>query len=91
MLYHLFHWLTESGYKFPGSKLFDFILNIKLNLSVLINEYFLTFLKLCVYNLHLIKIHNIMELLLIVLTHNKIKIYNKNHYFQEVYTFYELR
>jgi phospho-N-acetylmuramoyl-pentapeptide-transferase len=25
MLYHLFHWLTESGYKFPGSKLFDFI------------------------------------------------------------------
>ncbi|CAN5522778.1 phospho-N-acetylmuramoyl-pentapeptide-transferase [soil metagenome] len=25
MLYHFFHWLTESGYKFPGSKLFDFI------------------------------------------------------------------
>src|SRR5665647_240401 len=25
MLYHFFHWLTEAGYKFPGSKLFDFI------------------------------------------------------------------
>src|SRR6188768_3646110 len=25
MLYHLFHWLTEEGYKFPGSKLFAFI------------------------------------------------------------------
>src|SRR4051812_30709036 len=25
MLYHLFHWLAESGYKFPGSKLFEFI------------------------------------------------------------------
>ena len=25
MLYHFFHWLTQEGYKFPGSKLFDFI------------------------------------------------------------------
>src|SRR5688572_24597617 len=25
MLYHLFHWLIEEGYKFPGSKLFAFI------------------------------------------------------------------
>ncbi|MCZ2459778.1 MAG: phospho-N-acetylmuramoyl-pentapeptide-transferase [Chitinophagales bacterium] len=25
MLYHLFHWLNESGHKFPGSGLFEFI------------------------------------------------------------------
>lgn len=25
MLYHLFHWLTQKGIKFPGSGLFDFI------------------------------------------------------------------
>ena len=25
MLYHLFHWLTKEGIKFPGSGLFDFI------------------------------------------------------------------
>src|SRR5450432_3474447 len=25
MLYHLFHWLTKEGFKFPGSGLFDFI------------------------------------------------------------------
>lgn len=25
MLYHLFHWLTKEGFKFPGSGLFEFI------------------------------------------------------------------
>jgi phospho-N-acetylmuramoyl-pentapeptide-transferase len=25
MLYHLFHWLNQQGYKFPGSGLFEFI------------------------------------------------------------------
>src|SRR5678809_431275 len=25
MLYHLFHWMNESGHRFPGSGLFDFI------------------------------------------------------------------
>ncbi len=25
MLYHLFHWLNETGHRFPGSRLFDFI------------------------------------------------------------------
>ena len=25
MLYHFFHWLSEEGVKFPGSRLFEFI------------------------------------------------------------------
>ncbi len=36
MLYHLFHWLTESGYKFPGNKLFDFI-TFRLMLAVILS------------------------------------------------------
>jgi phospho-N-acetylmuramoyl-pentapeptide-transferase len=36
MLYHLFHWLTSEGYKFPGSKLFDFI-TFRLMLAVLLS------------------------------------------------------
>ncbi len=36
MLYHLFHWLTAEGYKFPGSKLFDFI-TFRLMLAVLLS------------------------------------------------------
>lgn len=36
MLYHLFHWLTSEGYKFPGSKLFDFI-TFRLMLAVILS------------------------------------------------------
>ena len=25
MLYHFFHWVSEEGIKFPGSRLFEFI------------------------------------------------------------------
>ena len=36
MLYHFFHWLTELGYKFPGSKLFDFI-TFRVMLAILLS------------------------------------------------------
>lgn len=41
MLYHLFHWLTESGYKFPGSKLFDFI-TFRVMLAVILSLFITT-------------------------------------------------
>src|SRR5215210_1736418 len=36
MLYHLFDWLTKEGYKFPGSKLFEFI-TFRLMLAILLS------------------------------------------------------
>ena len=41
MLYHLFHWLTESGYKFPGSKLFAFI-TFRVMLAVILSLFITT-------------------------------------------------
>ena len=41
MLYHLFQWLTESGYKFPGSKLFDFI-TFRVMLAVILSLFITT-------------------------------------------------
>jgi phospho-N-acetylmuramoyl-pentapeptide-transferase len=41
MLYQLFHWLTESGYKFPGSKLFDFI-TFRVMLAVILSLFITT-------------------------------------------------
>jgi len=42
MLYHLFHWLNEEGFKFPGSRLFDFI-TFRLLLAVLLSLFITTF------------------------------------------------
>jgi phospho-N-acetylmuramoyl-pentapeptide-transferase len=42
MLYHLFHWLSEEGYKFPGSRLFDFI-TFRVLLAVLLSLFITTF------------------------------------------------
>ena len=41
MLYHLFHWLTESGYKFPGSNLFAFI-TFRVMLAVILSLFITT-------------------------------------------------
>jgi phospho-N-acetylmuramoyl-pentapeptide-transferase len=42
MLYHLFHWLNGEGYKFPGSRLFDFI-TFRILLAVLLSLFITTF------------------------------------------------
>ncbi len=49
MLYHLFQWLTEAGYKFPGSNLFDFI-TFRVMLAVILSLFITT-----VYGKKLIK------------------------------------
>ncbi|MEO6731505.1 MAG: phospho-N-acetylmuramoyl-pentapeptide-transferase [Ferruginibacter sp.] len=41
MLYQFFHWLAESGYKFPGSKLFDFI-TFRVMLAVILSLFITT-------------------------------------------------
>jgi phospho-N-acetylmuramoyl-pentapeptide-transferase len=41
MLYHLFKWLTEAGYKFPGSNLFDFI-TFRVMLAVILSLFITT-------------------------------------------------
>ncbi len=41
MLYHFFHWLAEAGYKFPGSKLFDFI-TFRVMLAVILSLFITT-------------------------------------------------
>ena len=41
MLYHLFQWLTESGYKFPGSNLFAFI-TFRVMLAVILSLFITT-------------------------------------------------
>jgi len=42
MLYHFFHWLNAEGYKFPGSRLFDFI-TFRVLLAVLLSLFITTF------------------------------------------------
>lgn len=42
MLYHLFHWLNQEGYKFPGIRLFDFI-TFRVLLAILISLFITTF------------------------------------------------
>ena len=41
MLYHLFHWLTREGFKFPGSGLFDFI-TFRVLLAVILSLFIAT-------------------------------------------------
>ncbi len=42
MLYHLFHWLNNGGYRFPGSRLFDFI-TFRILMGVLLSLLITTF------------------------------------------------
>ncbi len=42
MLYHLFHWLNEQGYKFPGSGLLEFI-TFRVVLAILLSLFITTF------------------------------------------------
>lgn len=42
MLYHLFHWLYEQGYRFPGIRLFDFI-TFRVLMGVLLSLFIITF------------------------------------------------
>jgi phospho-N-acetylmuramoyl-pentapeptide-transferase len=42
MLYHLFHWLNEQGYKFPGNRLFEFI-TFRVLLAMLLSLFITTF------------------------------------------------
>ena len=41
MLYHLFHWLSKEGYKFPGMNLFDFI-TFRVMLAVILSLFITT-------------------------------------------------
>ncbi len=42
MLYHLFHWLNEQGYKFPGNRLFEFT-TFRVLMAVLLSLFIITF------------------------------------------------
>ncbi|MEO7922653.1 MAG: phospho-N-acetylmuramoyl-pentapeptide-transferase [Chitinophagaceae bacterium] len=42
MLYHLFHWLNQEGYRFPGSRLFEFT-TFRVLLGVLLSLFIITF------------------------------------------------
>lgn len=42
MLYHLFHWLNEEGYRFPGSRLFEFT-TFRVLMGVLLSLFITTY------------------------------------------------
>lgn len=42
MLYHLFHWLNEEGYRFPGSRLFEFT-TFRVLLGILMSLFITTY------------------------------------------------